>query len=225
MSSSESSSMFVSWSASPSSPSLVGSCSPFCSDFLSSFSFSFFLLSVTLLSLKKSSLACSSSSLSMKLIISSILGTTTNSKALTLLLVTLITSSRVMNWVWREAIWMRSFKKLAKRSLHLLIAFPPPVNPSMALSSLSSRSSPLRANLGRWTPAILSAVTESLMLLLVLTWSATFLPKSPAAKLASARESMDWLNSSPILFLVSMILSMTSLNAFLRASDFFLSSS
>ena len=66
-----------------------------------------------------------------------------------------------------------------------------------------------------------SDATFTLTLVLTLTPSRTFLEKSPAAKLASARERIDSLKSLPILFFVSTILTKTSLKDFFKASAFF----
>ena len=71
----------------------------FLSDSYNAAALSIFFLSVTLFNLKKSSLLSSSNSFSIYLIVSAILGMTTYSKALTLLFVTLMTSSNVMNLV------------------------------------------------------------------------------------------------------------------------------
>ena len=93
MSSSTSSKRFWDSSACLSPPSVWSAIS-------SSYSACFFLLSSTFFSLKKSSLACSSNSCSMYLYTWMNFGITTCSKALTLLLVTLIFSSNVRKDAW-----------------------------------------------------------------------------------------------------------------------------
>ena len=138
-----------------------------------------------------------------------ILGTTTNSSALTLLFVILITSSSVKYCVYNEAISINSFNSLLNFSLHFAIACPPPVRPNKALSSTSSFYSPLSSKIGKKTPATFDEATCTQMFDLALTsvcWLAVKLPPD-VMKFASANESIDSLKALSSCFFVCRVMS------------------
>lgn len=134
--------------------------------FFSSSAMCFLLLSSTFFSRKKSSRACSSSSCSMYLYVAINLGITTCSNAFTLLLVTLIFSSKVKKDAWREAISISKLKIDLNFYRQIWIEWPPLSKPIWLIAlSLSSNSRTVK--LGISTPAIFSYDLSNLIVALL----------------------------------------------------------